>query len=74
LELESDCRAELDSSWSPDIIILVSGDGDFAPLVGELQLHGKQVIVFGRRGGTSPKLIWLADEFYFAQELCSLVG
>jgi hypothetical protein len=73
-ELKSDCRAELDSSWSPDIIILVSGDGGFASLVRELRLHGKQVIVFGRRGGTSPKLIWLADEFYFAQELCWLVG
>jgi len=73
-KLKSDCLAELDSSWSSDIIILVSGDGGFASLVGELQLHGKQVIVFGRVGGTTPKLIWLADEFYFAEELCGLVG
>jgi hypothetical protein len=73
-ELKSDCLAELDSSWSPDIIILVSGDGGFASLVRKLQLHGKHVIVFGRRGVTSYKLIDLADEFYFAEDLWGLVG
>ena len=73
-ELKSDCRAELDSSWSPDIIILVSGDGGFASLVRELQLHGKHVIVFGRQGVTSRKLRWLADEFHFAEELCWLAN
>ncbi len=73
-ELKSDCRVELDSSWSPDIIILVSGDGGFASLVRELQHQEKQVIVFGRRGVTSYKLIDLADEFYFAEQLCQLVG
>lgn len=73
-KLKSDCLAELDSSWSSDIIILVSGDGGFASLVRKLQDHGKQVIVFGRVGGTSPQLIWLADEFYFAEDLWWLVG
>ncbi len=69
-KLKSDCLAELDSSWFPDIIILVSGDGGFASLVRKLQDHGKQVIVFGRQGVTSPKLRWLVDEFYFAEQLC----
>jgi uncharacterized LabA/DUF88 family protein len=73
-ELKSDCLAELLSDLSPDIIILVSGDKGFASLVSELQLHGKQVIVFGRVGVTSYKLIDLADEFYFAEQLCQLVG
>ena len=68
-ELKSDCRAELLSDLSPDIIILVSGDKGFASLVRELQLHGKQVIVFGRQDVTSRKLRWLADEFYFAEDL-----
>jgi hypothetical protein len=74
LKLKSDCLAELLSSLSPDIIILVSGDKGFASLVRELRLHGKQVIVFGRRGVTSYKLIDLADKFYFAEQLCQLVG
>jgi hypothetical protein len=74
LKLKSDCRAELLSDLSPDIIILVSGDGDFASLVSELRLCRKHVIVFGRRGVTSYKLRWLADEFYFAEQLCQLVG
>ena len=73
-KLKFDCRAELLSDLSPDIIILVSGDKGFASLVRELRLHGKQVIVFGRRGVTSYKLIDLADEFYFAEQLCQLVG
>lgn len=74
LKLKSDCRAELLSDLSPDVIILVSGDKGFASLVRELRLQGKQVIVFGRQGVTSRKLRWLADEFYFVEELCRLVG
>ncbi len=70
LKLKFDCRAELLSNLSPDVIILVSGDKGFASLVRELRLHGKQVIVFGRRDVTSYKLIGLADEFHFAEELC----
>ncbi len=70
LKLKSDCRAELLSDLSPDIIILVSGDGDFASLVSELRLCRKQVIVFGRQGVTSRKLKKLANESHFAEELC----
>ncbi|MCL1465800.1 NYN domain-containing protein [Argonema galeatum] len=74
LQLESDCLKELFSSLSPDIIILVSGDKDFAFLVRQLQRYQKQVIIFGRQGVTSYKLILLADEFHFAEELCQLVA
>ena len=74
LKLKSDCRAEHFSNLSHDLIILVSGDKGFASLVSELRLHRKQVIVFGRQGVTSSKLRWLADEFYFAEQLCQLVG
>ncbi|HAA29839.1 MAG TPA: hypothetical protein DCE56_21765 [Cyanobacteria bacterium UBA8553] len=73
-KLKSDCLAELYSSWSSDIIIIVSGDGGFASLVRKLQRRRKQVIVFGPPGGTSSKLIYLADDFYFAEDLCWLVG
>ena len=72
--LKSDCREELFNVLSPDIIILVSGDKGFAPLVSELQLYRKQVIVFGRRSVTSYKLKWLADEFYLVDQLYELVG
>ncbi len=74
LKLKSDCRAELLSNLPPDIIILVSGDGGFASLVRELDFYEKKVIIFGRRDVTSYKLIGLADEFHFAEELCWLVG
>jgi hypothetical protein len=73
-KLKSDCLAELDSSWSSDIIIIVSGDGGFASLVRELQLHGKQVIVFGRQDVTSRKLERWANELYSAEDLWWLVG
>ena len=73
-KLKSDCLAELDSSWSSDIIIIVSGDGGFASLVRELQLHEKQVIVFGRQDVTSRKLQRWANELYSAEDLCQLVS
>lgn len=65
-QLESDCLKELFSSLSSDIIILVSGDQDFAFLVRQLQRYQKQVIIFGLQNVTSYKLIRLADEFHFA--------
>ncbi len=73
-QLKYDCIKELLSQLSPDIIILVSGDKGFAPLVGVLQDKRKRVIVFGRQGVTSRKLKKLANEFHFAEELCRLVG
>jgi len=46
-----------------DVIVLISGDGDYVPLVEYLKNHGKrvEVIAFGR--STSSKLREVADEF-----------
>lgn len=51
------------SPWV-DVIVLCSGDGDFAPLVEYLKNQGKrlEIIAFGRT--TSSRLIDAADEFY----------
>ena len=46
-----------------DVIVLISGDGDYVPLVEYLENHGKrvEVLAFGR--STSSKLREVADEF-----------
>ena len=51
------------ASTSADVIVLVSGDGDFIPLVEYLRNQGKrvEVIAFGR--STSSKIKEEADEF-----------
>lgn len=51
------------ASTSADVIVLVSGDGDFLPLVEYLKNQGKrvEVIAFGR--STSSKIKEAADEF-----------
>ena len=46
-----------------DVIILVSGDGDFAPLVRRLNYSGKWVIVIGVESCTSANLIIDSNEF-----------
>lgn len=72
-QLMADCLEDIDNNMSPDIVILVSGDGDFAKLVRTLQKLGKKVIVFAQRGNVKQKLRELADEFYFVDELPKLV-
>ncbi|BAZ32070.1 hypothetical protein NIES4074_45720 [Cylindrospermum sp. NIES-4074] len=61
---------------SPNIIVLVLGDWDFAGLICVLKSLGKKVIVFAQRGSASPKLIKLvgAHNFHFIDELPELVG
>jgi len=51
------------ASTSADVIVLVSGDGDFLPLLEYLKNQGKrvEVIAFGR--STSSKIKESADEF-----------
>ncbi|WP_199348833.1 NYN domain-containing protein [Microcoleus sp. FACHB-SPT15] len=51
-----------------NIVILVSGDGDFANLVRELQDKGKKVIIFAQPQ-VSQKLIILANEFYLVSQI-----
>lgn len=46
-----------------DVVILVSGDGDYAPLVEYLQYHGVLVEVAAFGETTSSKLKELADDF-----------
>ena len=50
-------------SPSLDAIVLVSGDGDYIPLVDYLKGQGKQVEVIAFGGTTSSKLIEEADDF-----------
>ncbi|OHA64420.1 MAG: hypothetical protein A2842_00840 [Candidatus Wildermuthbacteria bacterium RIFCSPHIGHO2_01_FULL_48_25] len=51
------------TSSAVDVIVLVSGDGDFAPLVEYLKNHGKRVEVMAFGKSTSSKLKEIADEF-----------
>lgn len=46
-----------------DVIVLVTGDGDFIPLVEYLKDHGIQVEVIGFAKSASSKLIEKSDEF-----------
>lgn len=46
-----------------DVIVIVSGDGDYIPLVEYLQNQGKQVEVIAFRESTSSKLVEKADGF-----------
>jgi uncharacterized LabA/DUF88 family protein len=46
-----------------DVVVLVSGDGDFVELVEYLKHHGKQVEVVAFRKSTSSRLVAAADDF-----------
>lgn len=72
-KLDSDCREELSSNTSPNIFIIVSGDGGFLRLVEKLQSQEKYVIVVGRHVSRL-QLTKLADKFYLDEELCKLAG
>lgn len=73
-QLIAHCLKDIHSNRSPEIIILVSGDGDFCSLVHTLQRLGKKVILFAQRGNVKQKLIELVqDDFYFVDQLPELV-
>ena len=46
-----------------DVVVLVTGDGDFVPLVRQLKLHGLRVEVYGFRPSSAPDLREAADRF-----------
>lgn len=46
-----------------DVVILVTGDGDFVELVDYLKHHGRQVEVMAFRETSSTKLVEVADDF-----------
>ncbi len=52
-----------------DVVVIVSGDGDFAPLIEYLKFHGRQTEVAAFRPTTSSKLIDVADAFTDLSEL-----
>ncbi|MCS7200668.1 MAG: NYN domain-containing protein [Patescibacteria group bacterium] len=56
-----------------DVIVLVTGDGDFLPLVEYLQGQGKQVEVAGFSQTTSSRLKESADFYYDLSELISFI-
>lgn len=68
-----DCIETAQSMTSPDVCILVAGDEGYAHVIRLLKQWGKQVIVFARRGSESKVLKQLAHEFYFVDELPTLV-
>jgi hypothetical protein len=73
-QLVFDCSKRFAIKPSPDIIILVLGDRDFAGLITFLMALGITVIVFARRKSASKKLINLVgeDNFHDVDELSSL--
>lgn len=72
-QLVFDCIGDIDGDGWPDIIILVSGDGDFQPLVSHLKKIGIKAIVFARKGNIKKTLIDAANEFHFIDELPKLI-
>ena len=75
-QLVFECIKRVAIKPSPDIIILVLGDRDFAGLITVLKALGIKVIVFARRDSASKKLIKLVgdENFYYADELPSLLA
>ncbi|WP_377478765.1 MAG: NYN domain-containing protein [Microcoleus anatoxicus] len=73
-QLIFDCLKRVAIKPSPDIIILVSGDRDFAPLISLMLAVGKTIIVFSQRDSASKKLINLVgdDHFHYIDDLPSL--
>ncbi len=52
-----------------DVVILITGDGDFLPLVEYLQNQGKQVEIAGFSQTTSTKLKEVADFYYSLDDI-----
>lgn len=73
-QLVFDCSKRFAIKPSPYLIILVSGDRDFAGLITVLMALGKTVIVFARRKSANEKLIKLVgeDNFHDVDKLSSL--
>jgi uncharacterized LabA/DUF88 family protein len=47
-----------------DTVYIVTGDGDYVPLMEEVLRHGKQLYVSAFSNGLSPRLHLMADQFY----------
>jgi uncharacterized LabA/DUF88 family protein len=49
---------------SVDVVVLVTGDGDFVPLVRQLKMMGKRIEVIGFTKSSAPDLREAADRFF----------
>lgn len=67
-KLIADCERELYSTLSADILILITGDGDYKNMVCKWKAQGKQVLIFANSKKASQKLLGLADEYYFVDQ------
>lgn len=56
-----------------DVVVIISGDGDFEPLVGYLKHDGLIVEAVGFRRSTSSKLIEIANNFFDLDEISDKV-
>lgn len=72
-KLVIDCSCECSSDLSPDIVILMCGDGYAKILLDELQPKRKKVIILARKGSEATNLRELADQFYYVDKLPNLV-
>lgn len=53
---------------SLDVLFLLSGDGDYVPLIEEISRQGKQVWVAAFSDGCNENLRFVADEFQYLDE------
>lgn len=67
-KLIADCQKELNSTLSADILILITGDGDYINIVRQWKAKGKKVIIFANSKNAKQKLLDLANEHYFVDE------
>jgi uncharacterized LabA/DUF88 family protein len=66
------CVDALGNSSEFDIIILISGDGDFQYLVKELERQGKSTVIAGVGGFTSFELHQQAENFFFLNRISNV--
>ncbi len=66
VELTVDALSYIDTF---DILILISGDGDFTYLIEKVENLGKQAIIFGVRGFVAFDLSKMADSYYFLERI-----
>jgi len=67
-KLIADCEKELSSTVSADILILITGDGDYKNLVRKWKDQGKQVFIFANSNNANQKLLGLANQYYFVDQ------
>ncbi|MUG99912.1 NYN domain-containing protein [Scytonema sp. UIC 10036] len=73
-QLKSDLIDDIYHQQSSDVIILVSGDGDFVNPLKFLKEKGKKIIIFAHKGNVKKKLMDAADETYFVDKLPQIVN